>query len=211
MKAIIYFILAIFIIELLPLNKLTAADYVQIVVQSSDPSISASDLGKAAVIMADRLAEAGMKPVQVDLKGTMQIQITLQSSANLKIAEYLVTRQGAIEFRANDTPVMIQADIDRMVLLKNGDENGLSIQFKPGSVNKWAEVTKRNVNRKIAVVMDGKVIYDPVLREPITGGNCVITGTFTDEELGCMAAVGNHGPLPAGFVVVDSPSLRGAK
>jgi preprotein translocase subunit SecD len=204
MKAIIYFLLAVFIIGLLPLNKLTAGDYVQIVVQSADASISAADLQRASALMTDRLAEAGMKPVQVDLNGTRQIRITLQSTANLKIAEYLITHKGTIEFRAGEMPVMVQADIDKMVLLKNGGENGLSIQFKPESVGKWAEVTKKNVNRKIAVVMDGIVIYDPLLREPITGGNCVITGNFTAEELQCIAAVGNHGPLPEGFEVVNS-------
>ena len=46
----------------------------------------------------------------------------------------------------------------------------------------FAEITRENVNRKLAIILDGELQSAPVIEEPILGGSGVIKGTYTWEE-----------------------------
>jgi preprotein translocase subunit SecD len=78
----------------------------------------------------------------------------------------------------------------------------LSFKFKKEAIPLWADITKRNINHAIAVVLDGKVIYAPVVRDEISGGNCQLTGGFTSTQVKYIAAIGANGELPLDFKVV---------
>ena len=67
----------------------------------------------------------------------------------------------------------------------------------------WAEATRKNLNKSIAVVLDNQVIYDPLVREEISNGSCIITGNFTAEELQYFSILGNNGELPVAFRIVN--------
>lgn len=78
----------------------------------------------------------------------------------------------------------------------------LGIEFKEPAVKLWADATKRNINNAIAIVLDDKVIYAPVLKSVIESGKCSITGDFTQDQVRYFAALCNHGELPVSFKVV---------
>ena len=80
--------------------------------------------------------------------------------------------------------------------------NELLIEFKKPAVQLWVDATRRNINNTIAIVLDNKVIYAPVLRDAIEGGKCSITGDFTKNEVQYLAALCNNGELPVSFKVV---------
>jgi hypothetical protein len=80
--------------------------------------------------------------------------------------------------------------------------NYLGFTFKTASVPVWAEITKRNINRSVALVLDDHVIFAPVVRETITGGNCQLSGGFTQNEVKYIASVCENGELPVGFKIV---------
>ena len=58
----------------------------------------------------------------------------------------------------------------------------VSFRFDSIGARKFAEITSANVGRPFAIVLDGKVLSAPVIREPITGGSGQISGSFTVEE-----------------------------
>jgi preprotein translocase subunit SecD len=78
----------------------------------------------------------------------------------------------------------------------------IKFNFSPSATAKWAEVTKRNLNRAIAIVLDDNVIYAPVVRSAITSGNCQISGDFTPAQVRFLVAIIGNGELPANFYVV---------
>ncbi len=80
--------------------------------------------------------------------------------------------------------------------------NEILVKFKPAAVVLWAEVTRRNIGHSIAIVLDDKVLATPVVRSVISGGNCMISGNYTQSEARFIAALGNHGELPLNFSVV---------
>jgi len=78
----------------------------------------------------------------------------------------------------------------------------LLIEFKKPAVQLWADATRRNLNNAIAIVLDNKVIFAPVLKSVIEGGKCSITGNFTKTEVQYLAALCNNGELPVSFKVL---------
>lgn len=78
----------------------------------------------------------------------------------------------------------------------------IDFKFKKPAVQVWADATKRNLSKAIAMVMDNNVIFAPLVNEEINGGNCSISGDFTKEKLRYIAAVGSGGALPVSFMVV---------
>ncbi len=86
------------------------------------------------------------------------------------------------------------------------DENGspvVSFTFKSIGAKKFANVTRENVNRRLAIVLDGKVISAPVINSPITGGKGIITGNFTVQTANDLALLLRSGALPAPLEVAE--------
>ena len=55
----------------------------------------------------------------------------------------------------------------------------VNFTFNSVGARRFADITRANVNHRFAIVLDGKVISAPVIREPITGGRGQISGSFT--------------------------------
>lgn len=75
----------------------------------------------------------------------------------------------------------------------------------------WARITKENIGKAIAVVLDGVVYSAPNVSSEITGGNSQISGSFTLEETTDLANVLNSGKMETSIVIeqesVVGPSL----
>lgn len=59
---------------------------------------------------------------------------------------------------------------------------GILITLTSEATEKFGNVTKNNIGRKVGVVIDGELVMAPVIREGITDGKAVITGRFTEIE-----------------------------
>lgn len=67
----------------------------------------------------------------------------------------------------------------------------------------WADMTKKNVGRPIAIVLDNIVYSAPNVNGEITGGNSEITGSYTVAEAQDMANILESGKLPAPAKIVQ--------
>ena len=86
------------------------------------------------------------------------------------------------------------------------DEQGrpaVAFSFKSVGIKKFARVTRENVGRRLAIVLDGEVISAPTINTPITGGQGVITGNFTVQATNDLAMLLRSGALPAPLAVVE--------
>ncbi len=94
---------------------------------------------------------------------------------------------------------------------RRGGEPGVSMTMNSVGANTWARLTKDNIGRQVAIVLDGTVYSYPTVQTEITGGQSSITGNFTIEEATDLANVLNSGKLPAPATIVQEqvvgPSL----
>jgi SecD/SecF fusion protein len=70
------------------------------------------------------------------------------------------------------------------------------LQFDAAGSARFEEVTAANVNRKMAIVLDGTCYSAPVIKERIAG-ECRISGSFTQQQANDLASILTAGSLPA--------------
>ena len=86
------------------------------------------------------------------------------------------------------------------------DQNGrpcVSMKMNIDGARRWAQLTKLNVNRCIAIVLDDNVYSAPNVLGEITGGSSQITGNFTPEDTKDLANVLQSGKMPAPAHIVS--------
>lgn len=87
----------------------------------------------------------------------------------------------------------------------------VSMSMNTDGARRWAQLTKQNINRSIAIVLDGYVYSAPNVNQEITGGRSQITGHFTPEQAKDLANVLKSGKMPAPAHIVQEdivgPSL----
>lgn len=87
----------------------------------------------------------------------------------------------------------------------------VSMSMNTDGSRRWAQLTKQNIGKSIAIVLDGYVYSAPNVMNEITGGNSQITGHFTPEEAKDLANVLKSGKMPAPAHIVQEdivgPSL----
>ena len=79
----------------------------------------------------------------------------------------------------------------------------VSMQMNIEGTRIWADLTRKNLHRAIAVVLDDVVYTAPEIQSEITGGNSQISGHFTIEETKDLANTLNSGKMPAPTRIVQ--------
>jgi len=83
----------------------------------------------------------------------------------------------------------------------------VSFTFNRVGAKKFGRVTADNVGKRLAIILDGKVISAPQIREPILGGNGQITGNFTFQSATDLALLLRSGALPAPLNIIEERSV----
>lgn len=81
----------------------------------------------------------------------------------------------------------------------SGSSPALMLTFDEAETSIWWELTKKNIGKSIAIVLDQKVLSAPMVRAGISGGKCMITGDFTKQEIDQIRALINNEELPLEF------------
>ena len=113
--------------------------------------------------------------------------------------------------RDGKAPLDGGAVTDARVQYGNNGNPEVSMSMNAEGANTWARMTKDNIGRQIAIVLDGMVYSYPTVQNEITGGSSQITGDFTVEESEDLANVLKSGKLPAPATIIQEqvvgPSL----
>lgn len=90
------------------------------------------------------------------------------------------------------------------------DQNGapaVSFRFDAAGARKFGRVTQKNIGKPFAIVLDNEVITAPTIQSAITGGQGIITGSFTTAEANDLAILLRAGALPAPLTVMEERSV----
>lgn len=96
--------------------------------------------------------------------------------------------------------------VDAQATFQN-NEPVVSFKFDSAGARRFAEVTRENVGKPFAIVLDNKVISAPVIREPILGGSGIISGGFTVQSASDLALLLRAGALPAPLNVLEERTV----
>ena len=91
----------------------------------------------------------------------------------------------------------------------DNQNNQTTVNFSLDRVGakKFGRITTNNVGKRLAIILDNKVISAPSIREPILGGNGVITGDFTFQSATDLALLLRSGALPAPLKIIEERTV----
>jgi len=81
------------------------------------------------------------------------------------------------------------------------------LNFTSDGTEKFADITKRNVNKIVAIVLDDMVIEAPRVNQQIADGNAVITGGFTFDSAKALSTQLNAGALPVPLIPLQEHAV----
>ena len=118
--------------------------------------------------------------------------------------------------RANNGQPSMQGDViaDAKDEFDQNHRPIVSMTMTTSGARDWATLTKKNLKKCVAIVLDGYVYSAPVVQNEITGGNSQISGNFTTDDTRDLANVLKSGKMPAPTKIVQDetvgPSLGAA-
>lgn len=83
----------------------------------------------------------------------------------------------------------------------------VNIEFNEEGARKFGELTQKYVGRSVAIFLDDQLVSDPVVNEPIFGGQATISGGFTSDQAKDLATQLNAGALPVPVSVVEQRTI----
>ena len=83
----------------------------------------------------------------------------------------------------------------------------VNFSFDRVGAKKFGRATTDNVGKRLAIILDNKIISAPVINEPILGGNGQITGNFTFQSATDLALLLRSGALPAPLKIIEERTV----
>lgn len=90
---------------------------------------------------------------------------------------------------------------------QNTAEPEVQLEFTQEGAKKFEEITKRNVEKVVAIALDNEIIQAPRVNQVITGGNAVITGGFTQDQAKAVSIQLNAGALPVPLTILEQRTI----
>lgn len=135
-----------------------------------------------------------------------------------KLNFHLVKEQGGKLYPFADEPQR-RLGLDRRAIITGDmlsnaqpsfDQNGqpvISFRLNNTGARRFCDVTRNNVNKPFAIVLDNQILSAPVIREAICGGQGQISGGFTVEEANNLSMLLRAGALPAPMHVLEERTV----
>ncbi|WP_119314214.1 protein translocase subunit SecD [Calidithermus terrae] len=171
------------------------------------PGLKQSDQEKA-IRLIGQTAKLEFRIVNANASGTTVAEINEQIRANpgLKRSDL---EQNLIKLSDLGEPLLSGADLAsaRASFEPGTGRPVVELSFKPEGAQKFADITRQNVGKRLAIVLDDKVYTAPNINQAITGGNAIITGLSGLEEASDIALVLRSGALPVKLNIAETRAI----
>lgn len=87
------------------------------------------------------------------------------------------------------------------------NEPYVAISFNSYGAMVFHRVTRENIKKRLAIILDGNVYSAPVIQDAIAGGRAQITGNFSTEEAHDLAIILRAGALPAPVIILENRTV----
>ena len=194
-------------------------------------TINNSALKQSIEIVRRRIDDVGTKEPTILQRGEKRILVELPGLKDPERIKNLLGKTAQLNFRLvsensefgvdeliSETGEKLQISkrivmsgenlIDAQPSIKNQqNEPTVSFTLDRLGAQKFGRATTDNVGKRLAIVLDDKIISAPNINEPITSGNGMISGNFTFQEATDLALLLRSGALPTPLNVVEERTV----
>ena len=124
-------------------------------------------------------------------------------------SELLFFQDGQTQLRDSKRIVMTGENLTnaRPTFDNLNNETIVSFTLDRVGAQKFGRATTKNIGKKLAIIMDNKIVSAPVIRDAITGGNGQISGSFTFQSATDFALLLRSGALPAPLNIIEERTV----
>ena len=178
-------------------------------VDTPEAQVNDDAMQRVVKIMEKRVNELGLTEPLIQRQGERRIIIELPGIKDPDAAIKTIGKTAMLEFKDEDgNTVMTGTDLKNAQDARNQqNQYVVNLEFSDEGAKKFADLTTKNVGRRIAILLDGEVLTNPNVREPITGGRAEITGQESQEEAHRIAMLLRSGALPVKVNIIETRTV----
>ena len=194
-------------------------------------TINNSALKQSIEIVRRRIDDVGTKEPTILQRGEKRILVELPGLKDPERIKNLLGKTAQLNFRLvseNDefgvdqliSEVGENLNVSKRIVMSgdnlidaqpnfNSQSNEPAVSFTLDRLGaqKFGRATTDNVGKRLAIVLDGKIISAPSINEPITSGSGIITGSFSFQEATDLSLLLRSGALPTPLEVVEERTV----
>ena len=117
-----------------------------------------------------------------DAEVTFELRAVADEAGENMTEATLSSGDGAGTFYLHEKVLLNADDIESAAVVMQQDKPVVEVVLTRAGGEKFAEITAQNIEKRLGMLVDGRLVCAPVVRDTITGGKAVIDGNFTEEE-----------------------------
>ena len=194
-------------------------------------SINNSALKQSIEIIRRRIDDVGTKEPTILQRGEKRILVELPGLKDPDRIKNLLGKTAQLNFRlvSNNKEFGVEKlvsengedlNVSKRIVMSgenlidaqpnfSNESNSPSVSFTLDrfGAQKFGRTTTDNVGKRLAIILDGKIISAPSINEPITGGSGIISGNFSFQEATDLSLLLRSGALPTPLDVVEERTV----
>lgn len=181
-------------------------------------------MNQTQAVIEERVNQMGLAEPVVTVEGEKRIRVELPGAEDAEEAIEQIGKTAQLQFALADGSVVLDGGNVKDATTGTAEDGGYAVhlEFDSEGSDLFAQATTTAYqgtvtsaidgvsNKAIMIILDDQIISAPTVNEPITGGQCEISGNFTQDEAKNLAALIRGGSLPVELVEVTS-SVQTAK
>ena len=184
------------------------------VVLQAQGKIEPDTMSKVKNIIERRVNSIGVAEPVIQLSGNDKLIVELAGIKDPQKAIELIGTTAKLEFRIKNKdgsygPVLLEGSALKTAGVSR-DQLGLpSVSFELNSqgADTFAKITRENIGKQLAIMLDNKEQSAPTINSEINGGSGIITGRFSIEEANNLANLLKSGALPVEIKIVENRTV----
>ena len=199
------------------------------VVMEAKTDLKGDDLREAMeqtqAVIEERVNQMGLAEPVVTIEGEKRIRVELPGAEDAQEAIDQIGRTAQLQFALADGTIVLDGGNVKDATIATDNESAgyaVALEFDCEGSDLFHQATSQAYsgavtsaiegvdNKAIMIILDGQIISAPRVNEPISGGQCSITGGFSQEEASNLAALIRGGALPLELEEINS-SVQSAK
>ena len=174
-------------------------------VDTPEAKVDEDAVKRVVKIIEQRVNEIGLTEPIIQRQGDRRIIVELPGIKEPEKAIEMLGKTALLEFQnEGGATVMTGKDLkDAKAEIGQNKNSVVALEFSPEGAKLFGDLTAKNVGKHISILLDKKVLTNPVVNEPILGGKAIITGSRTIEEAQELAILLRSGSLPVKVEVLE--------
>ncbi|MDO7788857.1 protein translocase subunit SecD [Desulforamulus aquiferis] len=175
-----------------------------------DAEVNQDNMNQLLRTIERRVNAFGVSEPIIQQEGRNRIIVELAGIQDPDEAVRSIVKTAFLEFKTEEgQTILTGADLKNAIESKDSlsGQVEVALELNAEGTRKFAEATSANVGRRIAIILDGQVLQNPMVQEPITGGKARITGYADLPEAHTVAVLLKSGALPLKTEVIEKRTV----